>query len=147
MKCFIQFAVIGILAVSLLMNPGLFAQEEEQARYYTVTTWKVDIPDDGSRAEFNQMMEEWAEKITRKNSKISNEWVMRHQSGSDSRDLVVITEYASWNDIEAAQKEQTKLVEAAWPDKKVRDAHMKKLFRYFVSHSDEIYTGVPAFSK
>ncbi|NIR51505.1 hypothetical protein GWO43_23270, partial [candidate division KSB1 bacterium] len=103
----------------------------------------VDIPEDGTQAEFDEMMKEWAEKITRKNDKILNEWVMRHLSGSDSRDLVIITEYASWSDIEAAQKMQNKLMEAVWPDKKVRDAHMKKFGRYLVSHSDEIYSGIP----
>ncbi len=147
MRSSMQFLIAGIIAVCLFLSSGVFAQEEGEGRYYTVTTWKMNIPEDGTQAEFDEMMKEWSEKITRKNDKILNEWVMRHLSGSDSRDLVIITEYASWSDIEAAQKKQNKLMEAAWPDKKVRDTHMKKFGRYLNSHSDEIYTGIPAFGK
>lgn len=144
MKRFNQ--VVVIIALLGLLIGSAFAQENE-AHYYTVTTWKIEIPQDGSRKEFNDLMKEWYEKITSKNDKIISERVMRHSSGNDLRDVVVITEYASWNDIAAANQKQDELVEAAWPDKEQRQAFFKKFNKYSATHSDEIYRELPLLRK
>lgn len=136
MKPITQVLII-IFAAGLLFT-NAYSQENE-ASYYTVTTWKIDIPEDGSRKEFNNLMKEWYEKITSKNDKIISERVLRHSSGSDLRDVVIVTEYASWNDIDAANKKQGELVDAAWPDQEARQAFFKKFNKYSLTHSDEIY--------
>lgn len=134
---------IGFIMLSFFINSAAIAQEENDGHYYTVTKWRINIPEDGSRAEFNQLMNEWTEKVTQKNDKIISERVLRHASGSDSRDMVIITEYASWNDIDVSQNTQNGLIEAAWPDEAKRKAYMDKLGKYFDSHSDEIYVEIP----
>ncbi|GAB4378985.1 MAG: hypothetical protein Kow0042_27940 [Calditrichia bacterium] len=138
--------ILLLLAVSLMFTGNLFSQENKSS-YYTVTTWKIKSPDDGSRKEFLDMMKEWHQKVTMKNSKILSERSMFHQSGSDMRDFVVITEYASWENIAAANKEQDKLVEEGWPDKEERQAFMKRFFQYAETHSDEICQDVPSLRK
>lgn len=138
--------VIIILALTIMFSGNLFSQDN-QGHYYTVTTWKIKSPDDGSRKEFMDMMKEWHQKVTLKNSKIISERSMAHASGSDMRDFVIITEYASWNDIEAANEEQNKLVEKGWPDKEKRKAFFKRFWQYAETHSDEICQGVPALRK
>jgi len=131
-----------VVALCCLLNSNAVAQDN-QGHYYTVTTWKISIPEDGSRKEFNALMQEWTDKIVKKNDKVLSERVLRHDNGSDSRDVIIITEYASWNDIDAAQKTQSTLVKAAWPD----GAFMKKFNRYSVSHSDEICREIAALRK
>ncbi|GAB4329673.1 MAG: hypothetical protein Kow0037_04810 [Calditrichia bacterium] len=138
--------VLLILAISLLAAGNIFSQESK-ASYYTITTWKIQVPEDGSRKEFLDMMKEWHTKVTLKNSKILSERSLLHQSGNDMRDFVLITEYASWNDIEAASEEQGKLVEAGWPDKEKRKAFFDRFWQYAKTHSDEIFRDDPALRK
>lgn len=114
---------------------------------YTVTTWKVIIPEDGSNAEFNSLLKEFKQKVTKPNSKIISERVMRHLSGSDSRDLVIITEYANWNAIDAAATEQDKLIDKAWPNESSRKEFFEKFGKYFTMHTDEIYRALPDLNK
>ena len=126
---------------------GIQTTTAQDGPVYTVTTWKIDIPENGSNAEFNTLFKEFKQKVTRPNSKIISERVMRHLSGSDSRDLVIITEYANWNDIDAAATEQGKLIEKAWPDENSRKQFFDKFGKYFTMHTDEIYSALPDMDK
>ena len=141
-----QFSKIFLImfAAFLLFNGSSFAQD---GHYYTVSTWKISIPEDGSNAEFSEIMKEWYDKVVSKNEKIVSEKVLRHSSGSDGRDWVFITEYASWNDIDAADERQNELVEAAWPNENERREFFKKFFKYADTHSDEILRELPELRK
>ncbi len=119
----------------------------QEGPVYTVTTWKVSIPENGSNAEFISLLQEFHKKIVVPNNKIVSERALRHLSGSDSRDLTFITEYASWNDIDAAGTIQGELIEKAWPDETSRKEFFKKFNKYFLMHTDEIYSGMPEMSK
>lgn len=140
------FTMLILLALTILFAGNLLAQDNPGS-YYTITTWKIKVPDDGSRKEFMDMMKEWHTKVTMKNSKIISERSLSHVSGGDLRDFVVITEYASWNDIEAANQEQGKLVEAGWPDKEKRKAFFDRFWQYAQTHSDEICQDAPVLRK
>lgn len=136
------------LTFSMLLfffSSNTFAQND--GHYYTVTTWKIEIPEDGSNAEFMKLMEEWNAKVVSKNDKVISEKVFRHQSGSDMRDWVVVTEYASWNDIDAANNTQNELVNEGWPNADERSAFFKKFWKYVETHSDEIYQELPTLRK
>ncbi len=138
--------VIIAIALFCLLSGSAFSQDNE-GHYFTVTTWKIEIPQDGSRAEFNELMKEWYQKITSKNDKVISERILRHASGNDQRDLVIITEYASWNDIDAAQDKQGELVKTAWGNEEGRKAYFKKFNKYSLTHSDEIFQEVPSWRK
>lgn len=140
----LKFTTLVIIA-SLLLSWNISSAQE--GSYYTITTWKMHVPKDGSRQELNGLLEEFTEKVVKKNSKIISEKVLHHVSGSDLRDLVVISEYASWNDINDAHEEQDALVKKAWPDEKTRSAWYKTFMKYVVTHSDEIYKEYPKMTK
>lgn len=138
------------LHVAILLFIACFAWQTNYAQeesFYTVTTWKVTIPENGSNTEFNSLLQEFQKKIVKPNSKIVSERVLRHLSGSDSRDLTFITEYASWNDIDEAATIQGELMQKAWPDEASRNGFFKKFNKYFLMHSDEIYSGMPELKK
>lgn len=71
----------------------------------------------------------------------------RHYYGSDFRDWVVITEYKTWADIEAAAGINQELNKKKWPDDKKRAEFFRKVMKYFPTHSDEIYRELPKFGK
>jgi hypothetical protein len=141
-----QFSKIflAIFIAFFLFNGNSFAQD---GSYYTVTTWKISIPEGGSNAEFNKIMKEWYDKVVSKNEKIISERVMRHQSGGDGRDWVFITEYANWNDINEAGNRQNELVQEAWPNEDERREFFRKFFSYTDTHSDEIMQEVSGLRK
>lgn len=136
---------ISALLIVILFTVGItYAQD---GPYYTVTTWKIDIPENGSNAEFNTLMKEFSQKVVAPNQHIVSERIMRHTSGSDSRDLVIITEYANWNDIDAAATRQGELMNSAWGTEAARKEFFGKFNKYFVMHTDEIYAGMPELNK
>ncbi|NEN22164.1 hypothetical protein G3O08_01435 [Cryomorpha ignava] len=140
----IKLVTLALLATCMISWNNATAQD---GNFYTVTTWKMEVPEGGSRAEMNALLEEFGEKIVKKNTKVISQKVMHHVSGSDLRDVVVISEYASWNDIDAAGTMQDELVMKAWPDEKARDAWMESFMKYVVTHSDEIYQEYPKMTK
>jgi hypothetical protein len=141
-----QFSKIFLImfAAFLLLHGTSFAQD---GHYYTVTTWKISIPEGGSNAEFMGLMKEWYDKVVTKNDKIVSEKVLRHNSGSDMRDWVFVDEYASWNDIDAAGEVQNKLVEEGWTNKDERKKFFDTFWKYVDTHSDEILQELPELRK
>jgi methionine salvage enolase-phosphatase E1 len=135
---FVMFALI-------LLSGSSFAQEE--GHYYTVTTWKFMVPADGSNAELNELMKEWFDKVVSKNDKILSEKVLVHRSGSDMRDWVFISEYATWNDMDAANEVQNKLVDEGWPNEDDRTKFFDTFWKYVITHSDEILQEKPELAK
>ena|GEM_PF-1501958 len=130
----------ALLIVLLFTASTLYAQD---GPYYTVTTWKIEIPENGSNAEFNTLMKEFNQKIVAPNQHIVSEKVMRHASGSDSRDLVIVTEYKNWNAIDASATRQGELMNTAWGSEAARKEFFQKFNKYFLMHTDEIYLGMP----
>ena len=145
MKRPILKTVLSIILLLFIYSSISFAQDG--GSHYTITTWKISIPEGGSNSDLNEILKEWRDKIVTKNDKILSQKVLRHQSGADSRDLVVITEYASWNDIDAAGDEQGRLVQEAWPNEDDRRAWFAEFNKYTDMHSDEILVGNPELGK
>jgi len=143
MKQIIKISAMVVTSLFFFLNIS-YAQE---GHYYTVTTWKMTVPEDGSNKELNELFKEWHDKIVSKNDKIVSEKVLRHASGSDSRDWVIITEYASWNDIDAANEIQNKLIDKAWANKDDRRKFFRTFGKYSKMHKDEIYSGIPSLTK
>jgi hypothetical protein len=62
MKRLTQIFVFALVA--MLLSGTALAQNE--GHFYSVTTWKMQVPADGSAAELNELFKEWYEKITTK---------------------------------------------------------------------------------
>jgi hypothetical protein len=141
-----RLTLIFVLAIVVMLFSGSGIAQDE-GHYYAITTWKLTVPADGSNAELNELFKEWYEKIVSKNDKVLSQKVLRHVTGSDMRDWVVISEYASWNDMDAAGDEQSRLVQEAWPNEDDRRAWFAKFGKYTVTHSDEILQERPELTK
>lgn len=139
MKRLFLFVIFLITTVSI--NHNIFAQEDEHI--VVVTTWYVDNPEDGSASEFDSLATLIFDKVVSKNSKIINRSLVRHMYGSDSRQRVVISEYASMEDLDLAGEEGGKLFQEAFPNEEDRKSFSKAYGKYWNGHhADEIYSMV-----
>lgn len=134
-----SYTVILFLVV-LFISKTTFAQSDN---IVIVTTWYVENPEDGSPAEFDSLSTVMNDKVISKNSKIISRTMVRHMWGSDSRQRVIITEYANMEDVELADKEGSKLFKEAFPSEEDRKAFGSAYRKYWNGHhSDEIYSVV-----
>ena len=127
-----------LLTVALAFSGILYAQEEDP-HVFTVVTFELLSPEGGSDAEFDSLGAFWNENAIKKNEFIVGQKVMSHLWGSNSSDLVIITEYKNFADVEKAQSRNFELIEEAIPDKEERGKFNKAFLGYFGNHSDEIY--------
>ena len=78
--------------------------------------------------------------VIKKNEYIISQRVLRHMWGNNSLDLVFITEYKSFTDIEKGQNRTAELFRETWATSEERQAYNKAVGKYFGNrHSDEIY--------
>lgn len=139
--------VAGLLLFSLGNLTSVKAQTPT-AHVFHITTWYVAPGLDSlGRAERAAVLKEYHDKVTMKNELILHSWSMQHYFSEDSREFVVINEYASWGDIDKAGTRDSELEIKAWPNQKQRMAFMKKLDGYFMSHKDAVYNAMPTLMK
>lgn len=139
--------VFALLALSLVATPmSARAQDEEPAVRY-VTTSTFDVPMGPERQKVMTFIRNVMVPTARVNPHILSFRVAVHDYGTDSRDVVLIREYASWDAIEAEcgkpcddywdanpgpeeDTDEGKEWRAAW-----------EAFRdHYATHRDEIYT-------
>ena len=146
-KAAVVFALVFGFSVLMSTGPVAAQEEGEEGHLFLVMTHKGVMPEDGSEEERDALLKEYIEAVTKKNEKIISEINLVHYFGSDNRDWVVVTEFATWTDMKEAEKINQELEKKKWPDEKERDEFFKKLGRYWSGHSDEIYTELPEFRK
>lgn len=138
----------AIFTVCLLsIATVIHAQDEAEGSVFVVTTITVSVPEGGSMAELDSLSKLYSTKLILPNEKIISEKSLMHYFGSDNRDLVIISEYANWCDIEEAGNIMGDLAKAAWPDDEKRATFFQALNSYYKMHSDEIYRGLPQLNK
>ena len=138
----LMIAVCGIFAALNTVH----AQGDE--RHFLVISRKTTMPDGGSAAERDSLLSVFVEAVIRKNDKILSQQSMQHRYGPDSRDWIVVREYANWTDIEAASLANDELRRETWPDQAERQAFFKELRKYWLPmHGDEVYVGLSKFEK
>ncbi|WP_224484987.1 hypothetical protein [Robertkochia aurantiaca] len=133
----------ALTAFLLFTATGLIKAQDQP--YITVTTmhWNMD-KEDFSMDKWMEMEKEYRDKVINKNDLIKATAVYQHLYTPDSRELVFVTMYDNWNDIDLAQKKNNELVQTAWPDEASRKAFMQELnSNYDDFHSDEIYAMLP----
>ncbi len=134
---------IFILFLFLSFSVQGIAQDITRPEYvaFAYTAWNFGLDDETANPEqWTALSKEYNEKVTMKNEFIRSTAVLSHMYTPDNADVVFVTTYNTWADIEKAQARNEALEAAAWPDKAAREAFMKKMNRYVVhQHSDEIY--------
>jgi len=132
----------AVLLFTSLSSSQLLAQDEDP-HVFTVTTTEFIFPDGGSMAEWDSLNTLYMNNVVNKNEHIISQKALRHLWGSNSLDLVYITEYKSFADIEKAQSRNGELFRESWSTLEERRAFNGTLNKYFGNrHSDEIYQEV-----
>ncbi len=112
--------------------------------YLTVTTghWSTDKSTDFS--DWIKTEKEYFDKVTAKNDLIIGSGYYTHYFTADNSEVLFVSVYNSWEDIEKANGVTAKLIEEGWPNEDDRKAFLKKQNSYYSSkHSDEIYASGP----
>jgi hypothetical protein len=140
----IQKLLLGMLLLAFLLPMGAIAQEasneEFKPVYLTVTKghWSDDPNVDGS--DWLKTEQEYFEKVTKKNDLIIGSGFYTHYFTPDNSEILFVSVYASWEDIEKSNEVTSKLIEEGWPNEEERNAFFQKQSSYYSSrHSDEIY--------
>lgn len=139
--------MFGVLAFAILFTAKSFGQEapkeEFKPVYITVTTghWSSDPSADYS--DWLKTEKEYFDKVTKKNDLIIGSGYYTHYFTPDNSEVLFVSVYANWEDIEKANEITTRLVEEAWPDETKRKAFFEKQSSYYSPmHSDEIYASM-----
>jgi hypothetical protein len=87
---------------------------------------------------------QYFDKVTLKNDLIRRANVLVHYYTNDNSEVLFVTAYNSWEDIQKAEAKDNELARAAWPDSLQRKAFFDKQASFYTTkHSDEILTILP----
>jgi hypothetical protein len=138
-----HFIFTGLLC--LILPSTIPAQDQQQAparpQYITVTTmhWNMDY-EDFDMDTWKAVEKEYFDKVTSKNELVMVAGYYTHRFTADSRELLSVTGYANWEDIDKATARNQELAKEGWPDDEERKTYFKKRNAYYADfHSDEIY--------
>ena len=134
----------GMLVLAVLFNVGLFGQEQAKEEFepviMTATTVHKSTDPNVDFTDWLKTEKEYFDKVTSKNDLIIGSGFYPHYFTPDNTEIVLVSVYKTWEDIDKANEISTKLIEEAWPDEAGRKAFFEKQSSYYgPKHSDEIY--------
>ena len=139
---------LGLLVFTIFLTSKTIAQEKSadafKPVYITITTghWSDDSNVDYS--DWLKTEKEYFDKVTKKNDLIIGSGFYTHYFTTDNSEVLFVSVYKNWEDIEKSDEVSKKLVEEGWPNKDERDTFFKKQRGYYSpQHSDEIYLSTP----
>lgn len=137
-----NFLVLGMLIFTFLLSVNVSAQDEPKPVYITVTTMYRNLAAD--RTDWRKTEQEFYDKVTSKNELIIGSEILNHYFTANSSEVLFVSVYKTWEDIEKSGDISDELIKKAWPDEKARKAFFDKQRSYYITkHSDEIYTSQP----
>jgi hypothetical protein len=132
------YLAVSVLAVVLLMQAGLLAQDAGNIIH--VTSLKTKMVEGGSWQVRDSLIAIYNNNVIKKNDKILSHRELSHYFTASSTDYLVIDEYKDFASLEEAFKLNDELEKKAWPDEKQRKEFLKAMGAYFEQwHGDEIY--------
>lgn len=140
----IKHIIKGLLLVVLFLPTTIFSQTQDQLFVKVKTMhWNMNL-DDFSMDDWKATELEYFEKVTMQNEYILSTTVLQHHFTGDSSEVLFITVFSSWNNIDLATQRTNELVEKTWPNQEERKAFLKKQAKFYANeHSDEIYQSIP----
>ena len=133
--------VFGMLIFTFLLSIGVCAQDDFKPVFITVTTLHRNLNSDGK--DWKKTEQEYYDKVTSKNDLIIGSEILHHYFTDDSSEILMVSVYRTWEDIEKSNDVSNDLIKKAWPDEKARKAFFDKQGSYYgPMHSDEIYNSV-----
>lgn len=137
-----KFLVSGMLIFTFLLSVNVRAQEDPKPVYITITTMYRNLDADGK--DWRKTEQEYYDKVTSQNDLIIGSEILTHFYTANSAEILHISVYNTWEDIEKAGDVTDDLIKKAWPDETARKAFFDKQRSYYTTkHSDEIYTSQP----
>ena len=135
--------VYGLLILTFLLSSISYAQEDPKPVFITVTTLHRNLDSDGK--DWKKTEQEYFDKVTSKNDLIIGSEILTHYYTENSSEILHVSAYKTWEDIEKSGDITDELIKKGWPDEKARKAFFDKQRSYYTTrHSDEIYTSQPA---
>ncbi len=137
MQKYLSHLLITMIATALLAIPAtLSAQDDEpEGHIFAISTFKVSFED------LEGLYEMWEEDmdLVKDNEYILSQKILTHQWGPDWS-IMIISEHATFAEVDAAQKRTTELFEAKYKKEKDRDARNAAFAKYHLrdGHSDAI---------
>ena len=130
-------AAFVLFSVLLFFSSASFAQDGNDFHVVHVQTNKLKgmMGDDADA--FNELIVRQTGVIN-SDSRVLRSYTLRHLWGDDSRDLVLITEFKSMDDLLSFYDDLNSLLEKAIPKEQL-DADNELWGKYVGQHSDEIY--------
>ncbi len=126
------------------------AAENEEGPKFTIVSkahWNWNNQE-GTAERWLEIEKDYHEKVTMKNEFIVGTEVYNHYFTEDNSEVLFISQYNSWVDIQKANDRTNELIEAAWPDSVEREKAAKERNSYYAkSHSDEIYSTTPYYKE
>jgi len=140
----IKHIIKGLLILVFLSPITIFSQTQDQLFVKVKTMhWNMDLAD-FSMQDWKAVELEYFNKVTLQNEYILSTTVLQHHFTGDSSEVLFITVFSSWNNIDLATQRTNELVEKAWPNEEDRKAFLKKQAKFYANeHSDEIYKSIP----
>ena len=140
----IKQIIRGLLILVFLLPTTIFSQTQDQLFVKVKTMhWNMNL-DDFSMQDWKAVELEYFNKVTMQNEYILSTTVLQHHFTGDSSEVLFITVFSSWNNIDLATQRTNELVEKAWPNEEDRKAFLKKQAKFYANeHSDEIYKSIP----
>lgn len=143
----IKNGLLGILVFALMFTVKLAGQgastEEFEPVFLTVTTLNRSSDVNVDFSDWKKTEQEYYDKVTAKNDLIIGSGYYIHYFTPNDSELLLVSVFKSWEDIEKANEVTAKLVEAGWPDEAARTAFFDKQSSYYSPvHSDEIYASM-----
>lgn len=117
------------------------AQEKEKPVFITMTTLHRSM--DAKANDWKAAEQEYFDKVTSKNDLIIGSETLTHYYTNDNTEIILVSVYKTWEDIEKASTINDELIKKAWPDEKARTAFFEKYDKFYTPvHSDEIYQSI-----
>lgn len=133
MKSLKNFLVLLAIVTICTYSHNVNAQESN-SHIYTATTLKIPIE---KMDEFLSNYEKYVTPVIKQNEYVISEKLLTHLWGPDYT-VLLMDEYKTWGDIEAADKRYGEISKTIEPDKDKRMEIDKLLSPYYNGHTDAI---------
>jgi len=132
-------AKLSLLVLILIFSFSVPNIAQYKNHIHRVTTWKMVVPENGSEKELKQLLNEWIEKIGKRNYKILDYKTIKDKNNKNEYQFIITDEHSNWDVFEVNNKERKEFVEIAWSDTDTRMLFFNNLKKYIGSHTEELY--------
>lgn len=135
----IIFKTVLSLAFLFTCFTGLGQNSDEDSFYVTILRLKGVA--DEEKIDWQSVEQEFFDKVISKNDFIKGHEILVDMDDNRLSEVLIISVFDNWADIELAKKRTNELIEEAWPDPKERAAYFEKQNRSFsLFYSNQIMT-------